>query len=129
MKFKYLFLAAGLLMGMSGCDDKLETFETVGEIKAPTAIESTAIHYESLPGQIRLYWTVTEDPGFEYLKVYYYDHMSKEDVTLLVSKYTGEVLIDNTLARFGDYTFAFQTFNHAFCIGHENPTFLFPHHV
>ena len=113
MKFKYLFLAAGLLMGMSGCDDKLVTFETVGEVKAPTAIEPTTIHYESLPGQIRLYWTVTENPGFEYLKVSYYDFLSKENVTLMASKYTGELLIDNTRERFGDYTFSFQTFNAA----------------
>ena len=55
MKQKYLLtMALGLLLlGTTGCDDKLDTFETVGVTTAPTAIPASSISSEALPGQIR----------------------------------------------------------------------------
>lgn len=112
MNLKYIGMVA-LMCGAMACDDQLEVFETVGEVKAPVALEASEIHTESLPGKIRLYWDVTEDPGFEYVKVKYYDPWEKQTVHKLASKYTGELSIENTYARFGDYAFSFQTFNAA----------------
>lgn len=112
MKQKYLLtMALGLLLlGTTGCDDKLDTFETVGVTTAPTAIPASSISSEALPGQIKLTWTAPEG-SYEYVKIRYNDPLTKENVLLLVSNKTSEVLIDETRARFGDYTFSFQTFN------------------
>ena len=112
-KQKYLLtIALGLLLlGTTGCDDKLETFETVGVTTAPTAIPASSISSEALPGQIRLTWTAPAEDAFEYMQIRYNDPLAKEDVCLIVSPGTTEMLIDETRARFGDYTFYFQTFN------------------
>lgn len=111
MKLKYLsVLAIGLLLATTGCDDKLNTYETAGVTAVPEAISASSISSEALPGQIRLMWSA--DPqSFEYMKVRYYNPLTKEDVLQLVSNKTTELLIDETRARFGDYTFYFQTFN------------------
>lgn len=112
-KQKYLLtIALGLLLlGTTGCDDKLETFETVGVTTAPTAIPASSISSEALPGQIKLTWTAPAEDAFEYMQIRYNDPLAKEDVCLIVSPGTTEMLIDETRARFGDYTFYFQTFN------------------
>ena len=100
-----------LLLGTTGCDDKLDTFETVGVTTAPTAIPASSISSEALPGQIKLTWTAPAEDAFEYMQIRYNDPLAKEDVCLIVSPGTTEMLIDETRARFGDYTFYFQTFN------------------
>lgn len=111
LNFKYM-VAAGLFVCMTGCDDKIETFEVGGSTTAPAAIEQSTVSSEALPGQIKLTWDATED-SFEYLQIKYYDPLQKKDICLLASDYTTEMLIDNTRARFGDYSFFFQTFNAA----------------
>lgn len=112
MKLKHTtVLAIGLLMGMTGCDDKLQTFETEGVTTAPTAIPASNITSEALPGQIQLSWTLPEGAAFEYLQIRYYDPLAEENVCQIASIGTTEMLIDDTRARFGDYTFSFQTFN------------------
>ena len=110
MKQKYLLtMALGLLLlGTTGCDDKLETFETVGVTTAPTAIPASSISSEALPGQIKLTWTAPAEDAFEYMQIRYNDPLAKEDVCLIVSPGTTEMLIDETRARFGDYTFYFH---------------------
>lgn len=69
------------------------------------------ITYESLPGQIRLNWDVPADSSYQYVKIKYYDHLKKENVTLIASIYTNSILIDETRQKFGDYEFSFQAFN------------------
>lgn len=112
LKYKYIFVA-GLLIGMTGCDDKLETFEMAGSVKAPTAIAASAVSSEALPGQIRLSWEAPAENAFDYLQIKYNDPLSKKDVCKIASVGTTEMLIDETRARFGDYSFYFQTFNAA----------------
>ena len=54
MKLKYIWITTGLLACITGCDDKLETYETSGGANAPTAIASSSVDSEALPGQIKL---------------------------------------------------------------------------
>ena len=108
---KYI-IAAGLLICMASCDSNLEPFETVGVTGAPAVIEPSAVKSEALPGQIKLTWEAPEG-DFSYLKVRYNDPIQKKEITKLFSKGTTEWLIEDTRARFGDYTFYFQTFNAA----------------
>ena len=56
MKLKYIWITTGLLACITGCDDKLETYETSVGANAPTAIASSSVDSEALPGQIKLVW-------------------------------------------------------------------------
>lgn len=112
LKFKYI-IVAGLLVGMTGCDDKLETFEVAGSVTTPTALAASVVSSEALPGQIKLSWEAPAENAFDYLQIKYYDPLTKEDVCKIASVGTTEMLIDDTRARFGDYSFYFQTFNAA----------------
>lgn len=112
LRLKYMFVA-GLLIGMTGCDDKLETFEMAGSVTAPTAIAASAVSSEALPGQIKLTWQAPAEGAYDYLQIKYYDPLAKQDVCKIASIGTTEMLIDDTRARFGDYSFYFQTFNAA----------------
>lgn len=47
LNFKYM-IAVGLLIGMTGCDDNLETFEIGGSTAAPTAIATIGCKLRSL---------------------------------------------------------------------------------
>lgn len=111
MKLKYYLIAAALCAGMAGCDDKIETYETEGVTSAPVAIAASSVTTEALPGQIRLMWPAPAENAYEYLQIRYNDPLTKEEVCLIASNHATEMLIDDTRARFGDYTFAFQTFN------------------
>ena len=111
MKLKYIWITTGLLACITGCDDKLETYETSGGANAPTAIASSSVDSEALPGQIKLVWDAPAENAYEYLQVKYRDPWTQEEICEIASKYTTELTIDNTLARFGDYSFYFQTFN------------------
>lgn len=112
LKFKYI-IVAGLLVGMTGCDDKLETFEVAGSVTTPTALAASVVSSEALPGQIKLSWEAPAENAFDYLQIKYYDPLTKGDVCKIASVGTTEMLIDDTRARFGDYSFYFQTFNAA----------------
>jgi hypothetical protein len=112
LNFKYM-IAVSLFVGATGCDDKLETFEVVGSVTTPTAIAASAVNSEALPGQIKLSWEVPSEGTFDYLQIKYHDPLTKEEVCKIASVGTTEVLIDDTRARFGDYSFFFQTFNAA----------------
>ena len=58
-------------------------------------------------------WEAPAENAFDYLQIKYYDPLTKEDVCKIASVGTTEMLIDDTRARFGDYSFYFQTFNAA----------------
>lgn len=111
-KFRYLIGVAGLLACMTGCSDNLETFEVTGG-NAPVAIAQSDVTSEALAGQIKLLWAEPNEGDYDYLQIKYYDPLTKEDVCLIASQYTTEMTIDDTRARFGDYSFYFQTFNAA----------------
>ncbi len=108
--FRYTLVAACLAFGFGSCDDNLEAF-TTGSASTPAAFAESAIHYEALPGQIKLTWDAPTDAAYDYVKIKYYDFLQQKDVCLIASRYTSELVIDDTRARFGDYTFTFQTFN------------------
>lgn len=113
MKFNIKYVIAILMIFMlNSCDDKLESFEVSGSTEMPVAIDPSLVQFKALPGQILLSWT-TPDKNFTYMKVWYNDPISKKDVYKIVSPGTLEILISNTRARFGEYTFHFQTFNAA----------------
>ena len=111
MKLKYIWITTGLLACITGCDDKLETYETSVGANAPTAIASSSVDSEAIPGQIKLVWDAPAENAYEYLQVKYRDPWTQEEICEIASKYTTELTIDNTLARFGDYSIYFQTFN------------------
>lgn len=112
LKSKYIIIA-GLLVGMTGCDDKLETYEMAGSVATPIAIEASEVSSEALPGQIKLSWKEPAEKAFDYLQIKYNDPLTKKDVCKIASVGTTEMLINETRARFGDYSFYFQTFNAA----------------
>ena len=77
LNFKYM-IVVGLLIGMTGCDDNLETFEIGGSTAAPTAIATSAVNSYPLPGQIKLTWNTPSEGAFEYLQIKYHDPLPPE---------------------------------------------------
>lgn len=110
LNLKYM-VAVCALASLAGCDDNLNTFE-VGAEAAPATVEIATVQSDPLPGQILLKWKAPEG-DYSYLQIRYYDPLEKKDVYKIASKGTTEMLIDNTRARFGEYTFYLQTFNAA----------------
>lgn len=93
------------------CDgDKYETFvDQPGYSGNPTKVEN--LTGQALPGEILLKWDVPADSSYYFVRIKYYDHYTKEEVTKIVSVYTDELLIPNTRKKYGDYEFKFQAFN------------------
>lgn len=73
--------------------------------------EITDLKVTSLPGQIQIDWTNVEPITYQYLEVKYFDHLTKKDVKVLASQYAKSMIIPNTRAKYGDYTFNFQPFS------------------
>lgn len=109
--YKTAMFGAFMAVALVSCDSNFETFETDGYTGAPAAIEAASVTAESLPGQIKLNWNIPENPQYDYIQIKYHDPWTDKDVTKIVSKYAGSLLVDKTLQRFGDYTFTLQTFN------------------
>ncbi|MCD8166353.1 MAG: discoidin domain-containing protein [Bacteroides sp.] len=113
MKNKFSYLTwVWLLPLLYSCESKLTTFEIVGDTSAPAPISMSTVRSEALPGEIKLTWDAPEG-NFTYLQIRYYDPHLKKDVYKIASKGTTEMVIEDTRARYGDYTFHFQTFNAA----------------
>ncbi len=108
LNIKYM-IAAFTFLGMAGCDKNFKELETAGG-GAPAAIELSTVTAEALPGQIKLTWEAPEG-DYAYMQIRYYDPLQKTNVCKIASKGTTEMLIENTRARFGDYTFYLQTFS------------------
>ena len=94
MKFniKYTIAALSVFMFTAGCDDKLDAIDVIGYTGVPVAIET--VTSEPLPGQIQLRWEVPAG-DFSYLKIWYYDPLTKETVYKIVSKGTTEFVLVN----------------------------------
>lgn len=80
--------------------------EDTGVIPAPVEnLIATA-----LPGEIEISWTQKE-PVYEYLKITYFDKLEQKEMVRLASKYSTSIVIPNTRAKYGEYTFTVQPFN------------------
>jgi len=74
----------------------------------PADITDVSISTE--PGEITLHWEVPEDSAtIRYIKVSYYDPALKKDVMKTASVYSNSMLIPDTRAKYGEYTFNLQT--------------------
>lgn len=107
--YKYLLLFL-TLAGLSSCggdyDSFLEEYKYEG-----TPSQVSNITAESLPGAIKLKWDVPSDSNYYFVQIKYYDHWTGEDKAAIATAKTNELVIPNTLAKFGEYKFTFQTFN------------------
>lgn len=108
LNIKQYIVALAVIITAGSCDNKLEVFEPVASEGEPAMVEN--VTSQPLPGQIKLNWAAPAG-NYAYMKVQYYDFLKKKDVTLITSRGTTELLIDETRARFGDYMFKFQSFN------------------
>lgn len=108
---KYIYVALVGMATLASCDSKITDFEYQGFLGQPKTIEASAVTSEALPGAIRLNWTVPSDTAYSYMKISYVNPSNNETVSKVVSKYTNTLLIENTLKKYGDYTFTFQAFN------------------
>lgn len=112
MKKIYLYtinvLLATLFFG--SCSGDYDSFlDPVKYTGSPSSVSN--ITSEALPGQILLRWDVPTDSNYYFVRVKYYDHLKKQDVTKILSVYTDSLLISGTRAKYGDYDFTFQSFN------------------
>lgn len=101
--FKYTLAALCAAALLSSCEkDKVTPVQ-------PSAISN--ISTEPLPGAIKIQWTRNEPITFEYVKVTYFDLLEKKEMMRLASSYSDTILIPNTRAKYGDYTFTLQPFS------------------
>lgn len=107
----YCFMAILSVASITGCGGDYDSFVASDKMVTgkPSAVSN--ITSEELPGQIKLHWDVPADSAFYFLKIAYFDHLTQTEKTKVASRYTNEVIIDNTRAKYGDYQFTFQTFN------------------
>lgn len=114
MKLNYIIASIAVAFAATACDSKLEVFEPGGDSFTGTPVPVSNINTESLPGQIKLSWD-DADAQYEYMRMTYKDPLQggTEVKKLFSPSQFGktEVIIDNTRARYGDYTFSFQAFN------------------
>lgn len=108
---KYIFSALVGMIALASCDSNITDFESQGYLGVPKTIDASAVTSEALPGAIRLNWTVPADSSYSYMKISYVNPANNETVSKVVSVYTNTLLIENTLKKYGDYTFTFQAFN------------------
>lgn len=101
---KHTFILAALpILLWAGCSDDKENI---------IPAEITNITSGSTPGAIQLHWEYPEDYStIKYVKVEYYDHLLKKQVTKLASTYTKSMDIPDTRAKYGIYEFTLQTFS------------------
>lgn len=80
------------------------------EDSAPEIVPSNISNVStfSLPGQIGIKWDVPTDSNYKYVKVSYYDFLKKKDMVRLASVYSDTIIIPNTRAKYGTYTFTLQ---------------------
>ncbi len=115
MKLNYIIASLAVAFAATACDSKLEVFEPAGGSYSGTPETVANVTTEALPGQIKLTWD-DSNAKYEYLKIWYHDPRTGEDVVKLVSPSqlgTSELILDETRARYGNYTIHFQAFNDA----------------
>lgn len=63
------------------------------------------------PGEIGITWKRNEPVTFEYIKVTYLDKAKKKEMMRLASQYADTIIIPNTRAKYGEYSFTLQPFS------------------
>lgn len=96
-----LFIITLLAFGLFSCDNEDEN------VVYPSDISNIATF--ELPGQIGLTWEVPADSNYYYVKVSYFDHLLQKEEVRLASVNSDTLIIPDTRAKFGDYTFYLQT--------------------
>ena len=91
LNLKYI-ITVSVLVGMTGCDDKIEPFEITGSTATPVAISASTVQSEALPGEIKLTWTAPQE-DFAYMQIRYNDPLQKKDICKLVSKFLFSILL------------------------------------
>lgn len=108
----YLYVAAiaATILSFFSCGGDYDNFvEPIQYTTAPSAVKN--ITSEALPGKIVLKWEAPSDSNYYFVKVTYYDHLTKKNKAQIASVYRDTITITNTRAKYGDYEFTFQTFN------------------
>ena len=106
----FLF-ALPVMMLLASCTDNITNMDRTGYLGEPKTLTASEIRSEALPGQIKLYWSAPVATTYEYMKVSYVNPADGRRLTQVVSRHTSELLISNTLQKYGDYTFTFQAYN------------------
>lgn len=111
MKRIYLYMLVWITIGgLAACSADFERIEIPNDyLGSPSTVSN--ITYEALSGQISLTWNVPADKNFYFLRVSYYDPLTKTSKSFLTTPDNNTLVIDNTRERYGDYEFTFQTFN------------------
>ena len=99
MKKNIFFLVAIFAVLFIGCEESITPIQ-------PSTISD--ISYEARPGQIFLQWDAGER-NFEYIRITFHDPLTGFDNVRMASAYGDTILIPDTRAKFGTYTFTFQT--------------------
>lgn len=107
--YKYLILSL-ILMKLNSCGGDYDSFLNEYQYEGTPSKVSNIIA-ESMPGAIKLKWEVPADSNYYFLQIKYYDHLTGENKAAIATAKTDELIIHNTLAKFGKYEFSFQTFN------------------
>lgn len=108
--FKYMLTVLCALTLFSSCKKE-------ENIVKPSSISD--VQTFSLPGKIGITWKRNEPVSFEYIKVTYFDQLEKKEMVRLASQYADTILIPNTRAKFGDYSFTLQPFSVTGTAGEE----------
>lgn len=110
-RYMTFLFALPVMMLLASCTDNITNMERTGYLGEPKTLTASEIRSEALPGQIKLYWSAPVATTYEYMKVSYVNPADGRRLTQVVSRHTSELLISNTLQKYGDYTFTFQAYN------------------
>jgi hypothetical protein len=102
MKNKLFFLVLSVVaLLFISCDESVTPIQ-------PSGISN--ITSEARSGEIFLQWEwdIKHDENVELLRITYFDHLLGRDALRVASVYSDTILIPNTRAKFGEYTFTFQ---------------------
>lgn len=98
---KILYISVFIFLSVA-CKNN-DTALTPGNISDITA--------EQREGAVMLKWQVPADSSYQYVTIKYYDHWLAKDRTVVASVFADQILIENMLQKFGDYTFTLQSFS------------------
>jgi|UniRef100_UPI00359C7161 hypothetical protein len=105
MMSKYILNALMLLGAFTSCSDDNEG------IIPMVNMQDMNFRAESAPGNITLKWDIPENPDYLYLELRYFDPREKKNCLKSLSSYTESITIEDTRARYGEYSFTFTPFS------------------
>lgn len=95
---KLFYILCGVL-SMYACKDDAEKV-------TPSNISN--VTYQAGEGSVLLRWAVPADSAYEFVRVTYNDPWTGKKNTLLASRYSDSLRVNNMLQKFGAYTFTLQ---------------------